>query len=198
MNSRMSRAVVATAVPMLMFTATSGTSTAGQTGDVPERFTALAVNEFGSTLPGTVEIVVTRWSTLEKRDMLIGALLDRGPEAYLEELRETPCVGYIRSPGNVEYDVHLAVETRLEDGGRRIELVTDRPISSREIASQARSIDYPFITIELRLNGDGEGQGTMRVAAKIRGNKELNLIEIEELTSQRVQLLAVRSFWPAS
>jgi hypothetical protein len=37
----------------------------------------------------------------------------------------------------------------------------------------------------------------MRVAAKMTGNKEFNLIEIEELTSQRVQLMAVRSS-PAS
>lgn len=196
MNWLFFRAVVAmTAV--LALAATSRISSAGQTSGVPERFTALAVNEFGSGLPGTVEIVVTRWSTHDERDMLVGALLDRGPEAYLEELRETPCIGYIRSPGNIEYDLHFAVETRLEDGGRRIELVTDRPISTRETVSQAGTIDYPFITIELRLNDDGEGKGTMRVAAKITGNKELDLIEIEELTSQRVQLMAVRSS-PAS
>ena len=172
MNWLSFRAVVAIAAA-LAFTATSGISTAGQATGVPERFTALAVNEFGSALPGT-----GMRDPMSTTMAYARGLLDRGPEAYLEELKETPCIGYIRSPGNIEYDLHVAVETRLEDGGRRIELVTDRPISTRETASQARSIDYPFITIELRLNGDGEGEGTMRVAAKIR--EQRFKLEIEE------------------
>ena len=54
---------------------------AGQTSGMSERFTAFAVNmgNFGPTQSGTVEIVVTRWSTDDEREMLIGALLDKDP-----------------------------------------------------------------------------------------------------------------------
>lgn len=198
MNWLFSRVVIAMAASAMVFTATSGIPATGQTSGVPERFTALAVNmgEFGPAQSGTVEIVVTRWSTHDERDMLIGALLDRGPDAFLDELRETPRVGYIRTPGSIGYDLHFAQKAPFEDGGRRIVLVTDRPISPWEAANQPRSIDYPFTTIELRLNRDGEGEGTMRIAAKITGNKEFNLVEIEDYAIERVRLMAVRSSRP--
>ena len=50
-----------------------------------------------------------------------------------------------------------------------------------------------FTVVELRLNGDGEGEGKMSIAAKISGNNVLNLIELEDYASQPVRLLAVLS-----
>ena len=68
-----------------------------------------------------------------------------------------------------------------EDGGRRIVLVTDRPISFWEAANQPRSIDYPFTLIELRLNRDGEGEGKMSIATKITGNRDIQPHRAREL-----------------
>lgn len=168
---------------------------AGQTSGTPERFTAFAVNmgNFGPTRSGTVEIVVTRWSTDDEREMLLGALLDKGPDALLEELRETRRVGYIRTPNSIGYDLHFAHDLPGEDGGRRVILVTDRPISFWEAANQPRSIEYPFTLIELRMNRDGEGEGKMSIATRITGNRELGLIELEDYALQPVRLMNVRS-----
>ena len=168
---------------------------AGQTSGTPERFTAFAVNmgHFGPTRSGTVEIVVTRWSTDDEREMLLGALLDKGPDALLEELRETRRVGYIRTPNSIGYDLHFAHNIPGEDGGRRVILATDRPISFWEAANQPRSIEYPFTLIELRLNRDGEGEGKMSIATKITGNRELGLIELEDYALQPVRLMNIHS-----
>jgi hypothetical protein len=167
---------------------------AGQTTGTPERFSAFAVNmgNFGPTRTGTVEIVVTRWSTDDEREMLLGALLDKGPDALLDELRETRPVGYIRTPNSIGYDLHFAHNIPGEDGGRRVILVTDRPISFWEAANQPRSIEYPFTLIELRLNRDGEGEGKMSIATRITGNRELGLIELEDYALQPVRLMNVR------
>jgi hypothetical protein len=167
----------------------------GQTSGTPERFTAFAVNmgNFGPTQSGTVEVVVTRWSTDDEREMLLGALLDKGPDALLEELRETRRVGYIRTPNSIGYDLHFAHDLPGEDGGRRVILVTDRPISFWEAANQPRSIEYPFTLIELRMNRDGEGEGKMSIATRITGNRELGLIELEDYALQPVRLMNVRS-----
>lgn len=194
MSPRFHRLVVIAAATMA-FTAASATWMTGQTGGAPERFTAFAVNmgNFGPAQSGTVEMVVTRWSTENEREILIAALLDRGPDALLNNLRETRPVGYIRTPNSIGYDLRFAQDIPGEDGGRRVILVTDRPISFWEAANQPRSIDYPFTLIELRLNRDGEGEGKMSIATKITGKREFNLIELEDYATQPVRLMAVRS-----
>jgi hypothetical protein len=170
-------------------------STARQTVDTPERFTALAVNMegFWLTRTGPVEIVVSHWSSESEQSRLTQILLDKGSDALLDALRDTPRVGYIRTPNSIGYDLHFARALPGEDGGRRVILATDRPITFWEARNQPRSIDYPFTVIELRMDVAGEGEGKLSIAAKITGNKQLNVIELEDYGSQPVRLLGVRS-----
>jgi hypothetical protein len=181
---------------MAAVTVVALTRITGDTSSAPERFTAFAVNmgDIGPTQSGSVEMVVTRWSTENERTMLIAALLDKGPDTLLDKLRASPEVGYIRTPNSIGYGLHFAQDTPGEDGGRRIVLVTDRLINFWEAANRPRSIDYPFTLIELHLNRDGEGEGKMSIATKITGNRVFNLIELENYATQPVQLMAVRSF----
>jgi hypothetical protein len=190
--SRMAALAVGVAA-LVVLAAPSGIG--AQTTGNPERFTALAVNMdgFWFTRTGPVEIVVSRWSSEAEQTRLTQILLDKGSDALLEALRDAPRVGYFRTPNSIGYDLHFARALPGDDGGRRIILATDRPIAFWEARNQPRSIDYPFTVVELRLNADGEGEGKMSIAAKISGNKALNLIELEDYASQPVRLLGVRS-----
>ena len=157
----------------------------------PERFTATAiVNNNVSTGAGIVLMDVTRWSSEREREMLVSTLLEKGPDALLEDLRKTKPVGTIRTPDSLAYDLHYSHQAATEDGGRRIVLATDRPIGFWEQANQPRTLAYPFTIVQFEMGPDGtKGRGTMSYATKVqvrRGN-----IELENFSTQPVMLTEV-------
>jgi hypothetical protein len=161
--------------------------TFAQTKGSPERYTAMAVNmDRGGS--GTVEIVVNRWSNDTERTKLVSTLLDKGPEKLLDVLQGMPRVGYIKTPDSIGWDLHYAHETPMPDGGERVVIATDRRIGFWEAANQPRSIDYPFTVIEMHLNTEGEGSGTMSIATKITADKENKIVTLENFGTTPVLL----------
>jgi len=153
----------------------------------PERFTASAIN-INNGQAGNIDITVNRWSTDSQRDQLMKTVENKGPEKLLDTLQRLPVMGHFGAPGNLSWDIHFARRIPLPDGGERVVLVTDRRIGFWEAANQPRSIDYPFTVIDLRLNADGEGEGKMSIATKVIFNKKDNMIELENFSTQPVQL----------
>ena len=190
MSARISKGIVVVAVfaaAMSIAALTSHAQTMGQ----PERFTAMAVN-MDRGRSGTVEIVVNRWSTDAERTGLVETALDKGPEKLLSTLQKLPRVGYIKTPESVGWDLHYAHHVALPDGGEQIVIATDRPIGFWEASRQPRSIDYPFTVIEMHVNGDGDGQGTMSVATKVIADKDKQSITLENFGTTPVLLQAVK------
>ncbi|HET6959321.1 MAG TPA: hypothetical protein VFI56_22170 [Vicinamibacterales bacterium] len=190
MSARISKGIVVAGVfaaAMSIAALTSHAQTMGQ----PERFTAMAVN-MDRGRSGTVEIVVNRWSTDAERTGLVETALDKGPEKLLSTLQKLPRVGYIRTPESVGWDLHYAHHVALPDGGEQIVIATDRPIGFWEASRQPRSIDYPFTVIEMHVNGDGDGQGTMSVATKVIADKDKQSITLENFGTTPVLLQAVK------
>lgn len=157
-----------------------------------ENYTALAVNisNVGRTGATPVDIVIERYTTDAESSRLLATFKEKGPDALLNALRETPRVGYIRTPDSLAYDLHYARQAPLEDGGKRVVLATDRPIGFWEAANRPRSIDYPFTLIELRVNDDGEGEGRLSIATKITLNGPV--LALENYGNQPVMLNQVR------
>jgi hypothetical protein len=169
---------------------------AGRAADkVIERFTATAVNMSGVGRPGAsvLEIGIERWSTDGERDRLVETLQTKGKDALLDQLRDLPRVGYIRTPTSIGWDLHFAREHKLDDGGRQVVIATDRPMSFREAANRPRSFDYPFTLLDIRFGGDGKGVGKIAVASKITFKKDTGTIQIENFGIEPVRLTEVRS-----
>jgi hypothetical protein len=162
-----------------------------QTMGTPERFTASAIN-INNGQAGNIDITVNRWSTDKQRDDLMKTVVEKGPEKLLDTVQGMPVMGHFGAPGNLSWDIHFARRMPLPDGGERVVLVTDRRIGFWEAANQPRSIDYPFTVIDLRLNRDGEGEGKMSIATKVIFNKKDNMIELENFSTQPVQLTNIR------
>jgi hypothetical protein len=161
-----------------------------QLREVPEDFTAVAVvaNNIASGA-GTVVISIDRWSAAAERTTLVRTLREKGPSALLDALQDMRPVGRIRTPDSLGYDLRYAQQTRAEDGGRRIVMATDRPIGFWEAWHRPRSVDYPFTVIQMHIDRDGRGTGTMSVATKIRAYGDI--IELEDFATAPVMLTEI-------
>jgi hypothetical protein len=165
----------------------AGSTATGQIGGPRMEYTATAI--VSSQLragAGTVEIQVDRWSTDAERTSLVRTLMEDGPDALLEALRDTRSAGHIRTPDSIGYPLHYAHRTRGEDGGWRVVVATDRPIGFWEAWERPRTVDYPFTIVQMHINPDGTGSGTMSYATKVRAYGET--IELENFESAPVML----------
>ena len=165
-----------------------------QTRPVPEEFTALAVN--GSSAGGATTIVdirVTRWSTDAEQARFARELATSGPDAFLAALSDARPVGSIQSPGSLPWPLRFARQEALGDGGRRILILTDRPIGAWEMALDAASLDYPLSLIQLQLNAEGEGEGVISVATRISVDAKLDRFGLDNYDGTPIRLVDVRS-----
>jgi hypothetical protein len=163
---------------------------AAQTMGVAEQFSANAVDmNTGGT--GRIEISVTRWSTPAERETLLAALFKEGSNELLDKLRDMRPVGRIYSSETIGYDLKFSEQQTQPDGGRKIILATDRPMSFREIFKQTRSADYPFTWVQLNMRTDGTGQGELAVRARVFGDRPNRPIEVETFEIQPIRLQQV-------
>lgn len=163
------------------------------------RLRAFAVDIAGRDRPrtGTLDIVIERWSTEEERNRLRDALVEKGSDKLLSTLQDIkPRAGYIRPDSGLGWDVHYAIEIPAGDGGRRIIVATDRPMSFWELHNRPRSADYEFIVAEIRLNKLGRGEGKLAGAAKISYDQGTRTVEIENYGIEPVRLTQVEVTWP--
>jgi len=178
------------AVLLMLFAVAAYAQTNGQ----PERFTANAVSlspEYG-TGQRIVEITVDRWSPNAERERLVAALRTKGPDELLKQLQKNKPVGRIRTPDSLGYDLRYAQQTPLPEGGRMIVIATDRPIGFWEATQHPRSIDYPFTVIQMKLDREGNGSGTLSYATRIVAH-ENNVIELEDFATQPIMLNNIRA-----
>jgi hypothetical protein len=168
-------------------------SSLAQTMGVKERYDATAINMgSGPTGMGRVEIAVDRWSTPAEREKLLKVLVEKGPEKLLDALQDNQKTGYIRLPTTLAWDLRYAFQSPLPEGGRRVVLVTDRPISFQEARNAGRSMDYPFTLIEIRFPKEGVGVGKMSVRTKISLSKDKQTVELENYGIEPVRLTEVK------
>ena len=174
---------------------TASTAVAGE----PEilRLTGFALDLNNRVKTNTIDIVIERWSTPEETSNLKAVLVEKGGDKLLSALQKVkPRCGYARTSTSLGWDIYFAREVPLPDGGRKITLASDRPVSMWEARNAARSMDYEFSLAEIRLRGDGKGEGKAIKAAKVSFDKEKNTLEIENYQREPVRLNEVKVVEP--
>lgn len=174
---------------LLLVTAVPTASAQNKT--VNEEFTAILTNisNVGGTGLTPVTIRLTRWTPDDANEKLLGTLREDGQDAFLRALLNQKSVGSIATPTSLRYDFFYAREA-VEDGSRRIILISDRPMQMWERMGASPSREYPFTVIELRLDKDGNGSGTLAqmVQLKLVGN----FLGIENLATSPMRLGEVK------
>jgi hypothetical protein len=187
------RFVVVAALTAIGLGSGLGSGITAQTAGAPERYNATAINMgSGPGMAGRVLIAVNRWTTPKERQTLLGIVTEKGPEKLLDALQDQPSTGTIRLPNTLSWDLRYAFQSPLPDGGRRVVLATDRPISVQEAIRNPRTTDYPYTLIEIRFDKNGTGVGKLSVATKIMMSKDKQTMELENFGIEPVRLTEVR------
>jgi hypothetical protein len=157
-----------------------------------EEFTAFGVNMNGGRA-GVVDFVIEKWSPDGDREALLKVFADHGQDEMLKQLVKRPRLGYIRLPNTLGHDIHYAMQQPLAEGGRRVIVVTDRPIGFAEARNATRSMDYPFTMVEFRFNTAGVGEGRMSTGTQIVKSKDGTHLELETWQNTPVRFTEVKA-----
>lgn len=180
------------AVGALLLAATVQTGGASQAPPRGEEFSAILTNisNVGGTGLTPVTLRINRWTSDDENERLLATLREKGQEAFLRSLLDAKPVGWISTPTSLRYDFFYASVRPDEEGGRRIMLISDRPMQFAERTSGSYTRDYPFTVIEMRLDGEGRGDGTLAQMVQLRllGN----ILGIENLASGPMRLSDIK------
>ena len=146
---------------------------------------ALAQNEAYTAVaqvPGaggqtTFNFTITKWSAPDDLKRLGAILKEKGQSGLLEELKKMDS-GRINKIGDTGNQIALA--EKWQDGSDTvITLIAARRMSLSEEKSRAVSTKYPFGFLQVRLNANGEGKGTMVAAAAIKYDEKTGAPRLE-------------------
>jgi hypothetical protein len=135
-------------------------------------------------------IRITRWTSDADHERMMELLRSKGQDAFLRALTDQDAIGSIATPVSLKYDFFYARQEPLAEGGRKIFMITDRPMDIAERLNSTRSRDYPFTVIEMTLDKEGRGQGTLAQLVQLRllGN----FLGIENLATSPMKLADVK------
>ena len=157
----------------------------------PERFrgNALSIGT-GKTATARVDIVISRWTTPEERQALLTVLAEGGSKALSEALTREPEAGFVLV--DQERKTLRYARQWEQDGKRMIVAATDRPVRYGEIRHSARSADKTVSLVQLALDEDGSGEGSMALAVELILDKANNRLIVENQSLQPVRLDSIK------
>jgi hypothetical protein len=158
-----------------------------------ETFSALAYLPAGPGAGRTADVTITinAYSSPEEVQSLHALLIDRGPDVVLKALEKMKPKGRISLTGTVGFYDWKVIMSVPSPTGRHIMAAADRPISFLEQYYGTRSSDYKFGFMELDLNQQNRGEGSLIYAAKVKVMNS-DKVEIENLGIEPIKLMGVR------
>ncbi|MGH9428026.1 MAG: hypothetical protein ACRD2L_17210, partial [Terriglobia bacterium] len=152
--------------------------------------TAVAVGgQFGgASRPFTLE--VAGYTPTEEVQQAFRVLRAQGQDDFMNAIKGKK-LGFFAFDGQVGRDLNFILETQTETG-RKITILFERWLEIFEIRYGTRSQDYPLAYIELFINYDGKGEGSLFGLAKVSFDKKNpNSLDIEKFGTYPAKLMGV-------
>ena len=157
-------------VPLLVAVAVTSMLTLEQNqaqGHERDSYAAVVVGTGGRIGGRTLNlnIIIDSYTSDEQVREYLVLLQEEGQDA-LRKVLENTTVGRIAPVATTGTDLSIA-RVHPTDDGKIIRLVTARPVSFFEAYRGGRSMDYPFTIMELRLDKEGKGEGSIMGGARL-------------------------------
>jgi hypothetical protein len=159
---------------------------------VPAQYAAVAFGQSGSTAGKSfgLTVYVQQLTSDEEIQELVATLKHKGQNGLLSAFEDIKDKGRVAPTGSVGTGMRVVRIHATKSGGQHIVLVTNRPISFRELYNSTRSRDYQFGIVVLNVDQDGKGTGSLAPLCKIKFNKQ-NELEIEHYGQKPFRLANV-------
>jgi hypothetical protein len=137
--------------------------------------TAMGQNRaMGKTFNVTVSI--DSYSTPDDQKSLIDTFTQGGQAALSKSLSKMKSKGRVAVTGTLGYNIAY-IRTFPTEDGRRIRLITDRPIHLKEAIAGGRSKDYDLSALELNLSNDkSKSSGSLIIGLRVKVDKDNQLV----------------------
>ncbi len=159
---------------------------------LPAQYAATAVGQAGVAAGKTfgLNIYVDGLTSDGEVSELSSILKNKGQDGLLKAFADLKDNGRLSPTSSVGTGMRFVRIYPAANGGQKIVLVTDRPISFGELYNMTRTTDYPFSIVVLDIDKDGKGTGQFAPLCKVRFNKK-NELEIEHWSEKPFRLTNV-------
>ena len=158
--------------------------------EIVEHYTGVVVAT-GGVLGGRtmrIDLRIQDYTTDDQVIEYLRILKEDGQDA-LRRVLEKVKMGNLSPSFSVGNDVAVVRAFDLQDGTRVIRVISARTMPFLELYYGGRSTDYPFGLIELRVDSEGKGQGSIIGGAQFKLKD--NELEIESYGNQYLKLTNV-------
>jgi hypothetical protein len=123
-----------------------------------------------------VTVSIESYSTPDDQKALLDAFAQGGQAALSKTLSKMKSKGRVAVTGTLGYDIGY-VRTFPTPDGRKIRLITDRPINIAEARENGRSTDYDLSALEFNLSDDkSKSSGSLIVGLRVKVDKDNQLV----------------------
>jgi hypothetical protein len=163
----------------------------GQTG--AEHFTATATIKTAGAAEASAPVTITidRKMSQAEADKLVAAFKGGGAAGLRKALTGVPATGSVQLAKGAPTPARIAIE-RPTDKGRLITIVTDTPLlfAGAGVPGAKPKEGYDFAVIDLEVDANGAGSGTLAPAAKV--TLKGSAFVVEDYASEVVRLAGVK------